>query len=180
MLSPARPFTILALLVVSLVSTACGNTESETNLPAAQAAPAQSAPSLAGGQVAPTTGNLFNRAGGQALSKSEAPFVPMSGYFVRGSDEASFLTCGTRRVHLARMSAGAAARMVQSYRFRAPRLLAPVYFEVRARVVEDTVTVGEHTYRSVIEIQDADVKEALEPQCAAPPSGSLVASDRGR
>lgn len=119
-----------------------------------------------------------NRAGGEALSrKNEAPFEEMRGYIVRGTDESSFRRCGSSRVYYTRLAPPAAAQVAQRYRFRANALLSPVYFAVMGRLVEDTVTVGEHTYTAVIEISDilGDKSEGT-PECAPPPRGSMVAS----
>jgi hypothetical protein len=120
----------------------------------------------------------INRATGEALSrKNEEPFVEMRGYIVRGTDESSFRRCGSSRVYYTRLAPPAAAQVAQRYRFRAAALLSPVYFAVMGRVVDDTVTVGEHTYTAVIEISDilGDKSEGT-PECAPPPRGSMVAS----
>jgi hypothetical protein len=80
-------------------------------------------------------------------------------------------------VYYTRLAPPAAAQVAQRYRFRAPRLLYPVYFAVVGRIVEDTVTVGEHRYDAVIEISDILTERSEgEPDCSAPPPGSLVAS----
>jgi hypothetical protein len=120
----------------------------------------------------------INRAGGEALSrKNEAPFEEIRGYVVRGTDESSFRRCGSSRVYYTRLAPPAAAQVAQRYRFRANALLSPVYFAVMGRLVDDTVTVGEHTYTAVIEISDilADKSEGT-PDCAPPPRGSMIAS----
>jgi hypothetical protein len=120
----------------------------------------------------------INRAVGEALSrKNEAPFEEMHGYVVRGTDESSFRRCGSSRVYYTRLAPPAAAQVAQRYRFRANALLSPVYFAVMGRLVDDTVTVGEHTYTAVIEISDilGDKSEGT-PDCAPPPRGSMVAS----
>lgn len=120
----------------------------------------------------------INRASGEALSrKNEAPFEEMRGYIVRGTDESSFRRCGSSRVYYTRLAPPAAAQVAQRYRFRAASLLSPVYFAVMGRLVDDTVTVGEHTYTAVIEISDilGDKSEGT-PDCAPPPRGSMVAS----
>ncbi|MBL8980805.1 MAG: hypothetical protein JNL26_01395 [Gemmatimonadetes bacterium] len=119
-----------------------------------------------------------NRSFGEALSrKNEEPFVEMRGYIVRGTDESSFRRCGSSRVYYTRLAPPAAAQVAQRYRFRAASLLSPVYFAVMGRLVDDTVTVGSHTYTAVIEISDilAEKSEGT-PDCAPPPRGSMVAS----
>ena len=119
-----------------------------------------------------------NRAQGEQFTRTnEDPFVEIHGYIVRGTDESSFRRCGSSRVYYTRLSPPAAAQVAQRYRFRAPKLLYPVYFAVMGRIVADTVTVGENVYESVIEISEvlAELSEG-EPDCAAPPRGSLVAT----
>lgn len=117
-----------------------------------------------------------NRAAGEATTKTEAPFVELHGYIVRGTDESSFRRCGSSRVYYTRLAPPAAAQVVQRYRFRAAALFSPVYFAVMGRMVDDTVTVGEHTYTAVVEISDilADKSEGA-PECAPPPRGSMIA-----
>jgi hypothetical protein len=113
--------------------------------------------------------------GAERLTKADVPFVRMSGYVVRGSDESSFVKCGDPVVHYTRMSAGAVGVLVQRYRFKAPRPLSPVYFTVNARIIDDTVTVGENSYTSVVEIERVYPEVPDErPDCAAPTRGSLV------
>jgi hypothetical protein len=117
-----------------------------------------------------TTGERAER-----LTKADAPFERMSGYVVRGTDESSFVKCGSSGVHYTRMSAAAVGLLVQRYRFKASRPLAPVYFTINARILDDTVTVGEHAYTSVVEIERVYPEVPDErPACAAPPRGSLV------
>ncbi|MBK8248256.1 MAG: hypothetical protein IPK85_12745 [Gemmatimonadetes bacterium] len=130
----------------------------------------------AGGSNAKLQG--INRATGEALSpKGEAPFEEVRGYIVRGTDESSFRRCGSSRVYYTRLAPPAAAQVAQRYRFRANALLSPVYFAVMGRMVDDTVTVGTHTYTAVIEISDilGDKSEGT-PACAPPPRGSMIAS----
>jgi hypothetical protein len=111
----------------------------------------------------------------ERLAKAEIPFVRMAGYVVRGSDESSFVKCGDPGVHYTRMSQMAVSNVVQRYRFRAPRPLSPVYFEIKGRILDDTIKVGDHAYTSVVEIESVypDNPDAR-PACAAPPRGSLV------
>ena len=119
-----------------------------------------------------------NRTTGEALSrKNDDPFVEMRGYIVRGTDESSFRRCGSSRVYYTRLAPPAAAQVAQRYRFRANSLLSPVYFAVKGRLVDDTVTVGDHTYTSVIEISDilGEQSEGT-PACPPPPRGSMIAS----
>lgn len=111
----------------------------------------------------------------ERLTKAEEPFVRMSGYVVRGSDESSFMKCGDPGVHYTRMSAGAVALIVQRYRFKASRPLAAVYFTINGRIIKDTITVGENSYTSVVEIERVYPEVPDErPACAAPPRGSLI------
>lgn len=105
------------------------------------------------------------------------PFVETHGYLVRGTDELSFRVCGSPRVHFARMGPGAGNRIMQRYRFESSGLLSPVYFAVKGRIVADTVTVGRHTYHSVIQIVDV-LPVSSERRCAAPLPGSLIAPSR--
>lgn len=115
------------------------------------------------------------REGASRLTKDEAPFVRMSGYVVRGTDESSFVKCGDSHVHYTRMSAEAVGHIVQRYRFRASMPLSPVYFTVNARIIEDTVNVGDHRYDSVVEIQRVYPERPDEkPACSAPSRGSLI------
>lgn len=117
-----------------------------------------------------TTGERAER-----LAQVEVPFEKMTGYVVRGSDESSFLKCGDTGVHYTRMSASAVGQLVQRYRFKASRPLAPVYFTINARIIEDTVTVGENAYKSVVEIERVypEVRDER-PACAPPARGSLI------
>ncbi len=123
-------------------------------------------------------GNMINRTTGERLSRLEDPFVTTRGFLVRGTDEASFVICGSRTVHYARVSPLIAQRVTQYYRFRAPQLLYPVFFEVRGRVVPDTVSIGPNTYTSVLEISAVDIGKMGEPTCSPPASGSLIAANR--
>lgn len=119
----------------------------------------------------------INRAAGEKLGSDADPFVEIRGYVVRGTDESSFRRCGASRVYYTRMSPPAAAQIAQRYRFRAPKLLYPVYFVVMGRVVDDTVTVGANHYDAVIEISEVLAEQSeKEPDCAPPPAGSMVAA----
>jgi hypothetical protein len=110
------------------------------------------------------------------FAKSDQPFVRIAGYVVRGTDEASFRPCGSTQVSFIRGSPVAAPRLVQRYRFRAPVPLHPVYFVVRARIREDTLTVGKNVYTSVMEVDEVYPEDpAATPDCPAPRRGSMIA-----
>ena len=113
--------------------------------------------------------------GSAKLTKAEAPFVRMSGYVVRGTDESSFVSCGSPVVSYTRVSAEAVGQLVQRYRFKAPKPLSAVYFNVEARVLSDTVEIGANRYTSVVEIKRVYPEVVGErPVCAPPPWGSLI------
>jgi len=100
----------------------------------------------------------------------------MAGYVVRGTDESSFRRCGSKRTHYIRAAGEAAVHLVTQYRFKASTPLAPVYFVFRARVIEDTVRVGDYLYTSVVEVRSVD-RAASEgtPECPGPMRGSMIA-----
>lgn len=100
----------------------------------------------------------------------------MAGYVVRGSDESSFRRCGSDRTHYIRVGGEAMTTVIQRYRFRAPVPLSPVYFVFNARVLEDTVVVGDHTYTSVVQVWKVFPEQpGAEPECPAPMRGSMIA-----
>lgn len=120
-------------------------------------------------------------AGSRAVSEQmdtavHLPFARIAGYVVRGTDEFSFKACGSNRVHYVRLSPMAAAKVIQQYRFRSPQPLPPVYFTFKARIVDDTVRIGEHEYRSVVEVLEMTNGRDETPDCAKPGYGSFVAS----
>ncbi len=101
----------------------------------------------------------------------------MAGYVVRGTDESSFRACGSTRTHLLRPRGEANAIILQRYRFNAPTPLAPVYFVFReARILEDTVAVGDNTYLSVVDVRAVVPEQpGVAPECPAPGRGSMIA-----
>lgn len=100
----------------------------------------------------------------------------MAGYVVRGTDESSFRRCGSTRTHYIRATGESAVHLSTRYRFKAPGPLSPVYFVFRARVLEDTVVVGDYTYTSVLEVRSVFTDERSgAPECPAPMRGSMIA-----
>jgi hypothetical protein len=120
-------------------------------------------------------------AGGAAKSRSARPdsgppFERVVGYVVRGTDESSFRRCGSTRTQYIRAVGEAASQVNTRYRFKASTPLAPVYFVFRARVVDDTVVVGDHTYTSVLEVRSVYPENPGEKaECPAPMRGSMIA-----
>jgi hypothetical protein len=115
-------------------------------------------------------------AAGRARNDSGPAFARVAGYVVRGSDESSFRACGSTQTHYLRPLGEAAIHVTQRYRFRASMPLAPVYFVFNARVLEDTVNVGDFTYTSVIEVRRVMPEQTGEqPDCPAPMRGSMIA-----
>lgn len=111
-----------------------------------------------------------------ARPDSGPPFERMAGYVVRGTDESSFRRCGSTRTQYIRAVGEAAVHVTTRYRFKAPTPLAPVYFVFRARVIDDTVVVGDHTYTSVLEVRSVYPENSGEtPECPAPMRGSMIA-----
>ena len=114
----------------------------------------------------------------RARTDSGPSFERMAGYVVRGTDESSFRRCGSDRTHFIRVTADSWPAVLQRYRFRAPVPLSPVYFVFYARVIEDTVTVGDYTYTSSVEVRRVFPEQPdSQPECPAPMRGSMI-SDR--
>jgi hypothetical protein len=101
------------------------------------------------------------------------PVVRVSGYVVRGTDEASFLPCGSGRVHFLRLAPRATFQVNEAYRFRSAGMLQPTYFVFRARLLDDTVTHGGHRYRAIAEVAGVEPVTGA-PDCAPPRAGSLI------
>ena len=140
------------------------------------------APKRADGGATGAAGTAARPAGTSATKQNRArtdsgpAFERMAGYVVRGSDESSFRRCGSDRTHYIRVSGAAATNVIQRYRFRAPVPLAPVYFVFNARVIEDTVVIGDYKYTSVVEVRRVFPEQpAVEPECPAPMRGSMIA-----
>lgn len=120
--------------------------------------------------------------GGAAKSRtarpdSGPPFERMAGYVVRGTDESSFRRCGSKQTNYIRAVGEAAVHVTTRYRFKAPTPLAPVYFVFQARVVDDTVKVGDYTYTSVLEVRSVYPEDpGGKPDCPAPMRGSMIAA----
>lgn len=120
---------------------------------------------------------IMTRGAASQLARSELPFTRIPGYVVRGTDESSFKACGVAGVHFLRLGPNAAAQLVQRYRFRATKPFSPVYFVLLARILKDTVTVGENVYDSVIEVDEVVPEvDGEQPDCPAPRRGSLIAT----
>jgi hypothetical protein len=99
----------------------------------------------------------------------------MAGYVVRGTDESSFRRCGSSRTHYIRATGESAVTLTQRYRFRATMPLSPVYFIFSARVREDTIRVGDHTYTSILEVRRVLPEQpGTTPECPAPMRGSMI------
>lgn len=169
------PALRLALAIIVLTSAACGDrgaaatkasTAERNNARAQLKAQTQSA------QPAPAP----PQSGQAAKSDSGPSFERMAGYVVRGSDESSFRRCGSNQTHFVRVRGEAAVHVTQRYRFKAPVPLSPVYFVFRARVIGDTVVVGDYTYTSVLDVRSVFPDQAgSEPDCPAPMRGSMIA-----
>lgn len=184
--SSARTALTLGLLLLG----ACNTEEYERQREAAKAirdatpkAPQLTKREKASAQRAAAVGggasnlNVMTRGAASQLVKSEIPFSRMAGYAVRGSDESSFKICGSPGVHYLRLGPDAAAQLVQRYRFRATKPLSPVYFVLKARIINDTVAVGENHYHSVLEVEEVLPEvDGVAPDCPAPRRGSLVAA----
>lgn len=117
------------------------------------------------------------RGAGGRFAKVDAAFGKVSGYVVRGTDESSFKPCGSDRVYYTRIGPGVISELVQRYRFKSPTVLTPVYFELFARFIEDTVTLGDHVYTAVAEINYVFPEvPGSAPACPRPRRGSLISA----
>jgi hypothetical protein len=160
------------MLVAALVSTGCGPAQDAGKPAAGASAQARATLSKPGTSQAKTDSTApRNR---RAAVDSGPPFERMAGYVVRGTDESSFRRCGSKRIHYIRAFGEAAAHLSQRYRFNVSAPLAPVYFVFRARVLDDTVSIGDHTYTSVVEVRSVYPEEQGTPECAAPMRGSMI------
>ena len=120
-------------------------------------------------------GGTGERGAASRLAKRDLPFEKVWGYVVRGTDESSFKPCGSDRVYYTRVGPGVIGELVQRYRFKSPTVLTPVYFELMARLVEDTVVLGDHVYTAVAEINHVFPEvPGLQPACPRPRRGSLI------
>lgn len=129
----------------------------------------------AAGKAAPPAGSPAPKQG-RARADSGPPFERMAGYVVRGTDESSFRRCGSNRTHFIRVTADSWPAILQRYRFRAPVPLSPVYYVFHARVIEDTVVVGDYTYTSSVEVRRVFPEQPdSQPECPAPMRGSMIA-----
>jgi hypothetical protein len=53
--------------------------------------------------------------------------------------------------------------------------LSPVYFIFSARVREDTIRVGDHTYTSILEVRRVLPEQpGTTPECPSPMRGSMI------
>jgi hypothetical protein len=126
-----------------------------------------------------TGANPAGGAGQQRLARPDSgpPFERIAGWVVRGTDESSFRRCGSKRTQYIRAVGEAAVHVSTRYRFKAPTPLAPVYFVFRARIVDDTVVVGDYTYTSVLEVRSVFPENPDEKSdCPAPMRGSMIAT----
>ncbi|MGQ0649166.1 MAG: hypothetical protein ACT4P7_16545 [Gemmatimonadaceae bacterium] len=193
MTSLLRTFRVATGVSIVAVLTACDSYEYERQKEAQKAKTAATFASAAANAAARGTGReqrsaatarslgsgvtAGERGAGTRLSAAGDPFVRMAGYVVRGTDESSFRACGSPNVHFIRPGQLAVGEFVQRYRFRAPKPLTPVYFVFKARVVQDTMRVGDNLYDSVVEVSDVMPEVAGErPECARPRIGSMVES----
>lgn len=167
------PISFGMALVAALAFTACRDAQDARKAQAA--AKTELRNRLAKGPLGGTAAGGAGRSRA-ARPDSGPPFERMAGYVVRGTDESSFRRCGSKQVQYIRAVGEAAVHVSTRYRFRAPTPLAPVYFVFRARVVGDTVVVGDYTYTSVLEVRSVYPENPGEkPDCPAPMRGSMVA-----
>lgn len=171
--SSSVPFALL--LGVVLTVTTCKDAEdvrkaqaAERNKLRARLAKTGTQPAIPAGDPAPSR---------STRTDSGPPFERLAGYVVRGTDESSFRRCGSKQTQYIRASGEAAVHVATRYRFKAPTPLSPVYFVFRARVVADTVTVGDYTYTSVLDVRSVyPENEGGKPDCPAPMRGSMIAN----
>lgn len=171
--SSSVPFALLLGAVLTM--TACKDAEETRKAQAAERAKVRAGLAKTGTRAAtPAGGSAPNRA---TRTDSGPPFERMAGYVVRGTDESSFRRCGSKQILYIRASGESAVHVASRYRFKAPTPLSAVYFVFQARVVDDTVSIGDHTYTSVLEVRSVFPEEQLgTPECPAPMRGSMIAN----
>lgn len=161
------------VMIAALHLTACRDAQDARKAQAAARADLRKRLAKGGLGATPAGGAVGSRT---ARPDSGPPFERMAGYVVRGTDESSFRRCGSTRTQYIRAVGEAAVHVTTRYRFKAPTPLAPVYFVFRARVIDDTVVVGDHTYTSVLEVRSVYPENSGEtPECPAPMRGSMIA-----
>lgn len=185
-----RKIVPIVLAIAAVAVAACESAGDKAGSGAAAATDSTQADSAASSAVSIVPGGLTppESAGVSLGSQPKQPpaaatpidsgpsYERMAGYVVRGTDESSFRRCGSTQTHLLRPRGEANALILQRYRFKAPTPLTPVYFVFReARIIHDTVVVGDNTYLSVVDVR-AVVPEQPEvtPECPTPGRGSMI------
>ena len=106
--------------------------------------------------------------------KSTLPFERHSGYLVRGTDLLLFIPCRDAKEYYVVGPPAALARLRQFYRFATRRPYIPVYVEVKSRLVNDTLTVGDNTFENLLEVNDFHSDSLGAPKCARPTPGQVL------
>ncbi len=105
---------------------------------------------------------------------SDLPYTPQLGYLVRGTDLLLFLPCGERQDYFLVAPPAVLARVKQYYRFMTKRPYIPVYLKLNSRLIEDTITVANVTYKRIVDAKDFSGDSLGTPRCPRPMPGEVM------
>ena len=112
----------------------------------------------------------------QAPPPAVAPldFQATNGYFVWATDFWSFWPCGRKGYFYLEAAPEARAKLIQAYRFASLRPYNPVYVQVSAAFVNDTVTAGPYRHTRYVRVNRYLGGDRRTAACA-PPLRSAIA-----
>lgn len=101
-------------------------------------------------------------------SAASVPIQRKAGWVVKGTDLMLFHPCGDPKGYFVMANGQVMARIAQRYKFSVPRPYAPLYVDLKVRLVNDTITVGTNHFTRVANVSEILSDEARTRACAAP------------